>query len=69
MDIEKEHRITELSDLPATTLHRMIGDKQVSPVELLGSCIGRIETTDPALNAFVVLCLEDARRDAAEKAD
>lgn len=61
--------MTELCDLPATTLRRMIGDKRISPVELLDSCIERIEATNPALNAFVVLCLEDARRDAAEKAD
>ena len=58
-----------LCDLPATTLRRMIGDKRVSPVELLDSCIARIEATNPTLNAFVLLCLEEARRVATEKAD
>ena len=50
--------MTELCDLPATTLRRMIGDKRLSPVELLDSCIGWIEASNPALNAFVVPCLE-----------
>lgn len=61
--------MAELCDLPATTLRRMIGDKRVSPVDVLDSCIARIEATNPALNAFILLCLEKARRDAAKKAD
>lgn len=56
--------MTELCDLSASELRRMIGDKSVSPVELLESCIGRIEATDPLLNAFAVLCLEEARAQA-----
>ena len=59
--------MTELCDLPATTMRRMIGDKRLSPIELLDSCIARIDACNPALNAFVVLCLEEARREAAEK--
>ena len=58
--------MTELCDLPATTLRQMIGNKRVSPVEILDSCIARIEATNPVLNAFILLCLEEARRDAAE---
>ena len=61
--------MTELCDLPATTMRRMIGDKRLSPIDLLDSCIARIEATNPTLNAFVVLGVEKARRVAAEKAD
>jgi Asp-tRNA(Asn)/Glu-tRNA(Gln) amidotransferase A subunit family amidase len=60
--------MTELCDIPATELRRMIGDKRISPVELLESCVRRIEATDPLLNAFPVLCLE-AARDAAKAAE
>lgn len=61
--------MTELCDLPATTLRRMIGDKRISPVDLLDSCVARIDAVNPTLNAFVVMCLEEARRDAQAKAD
>ncbi len=53
--------MAELCDLSATELRRMIGGKRISPVELLESCIRRIEATDPLLNAFAVLCLDEAR--------
>lgn len=58
--------MAELCDLSATELRRMIGGKRISPVELLESCIRRIEATNPLLNAFAVLCFEEAR--AAAKA-
>ena len=38
--------MTALCDLPATELRRLIGSKRISPVELLESCIARIEATD-----------------------
>src|SRR5947199_26806 len=38
-------------DLPAVEARRLIGSKRLSPVELLESCIGRIEAIDPAVNA------------------
>ena len=47
----------ETCDLPATTLRWIIGDKKLSPFELLDGCIGRVEATNPALNTLVVLCL------------
>ena len=61
--------MTELCDLPATTLRAMIGDKRISPVDLLESCLRRIEALDPLLNVFVVRRFEEARREAAEMAD
>ncbi len=42
----------------------MIGARQHSPVELLESCIARIEKLDPALNAVVIRCFDRARMDA-----
>jgi Asp-tRNA(Asn)/Glu-tRNA(Gln) amidotransferase A subunit family amidase len=45
--------MTALCDLTAVELRRLIGTRQVSPVELLRSCIDRIEAVNPALNAIV----------------
>src|SRR3546814_2472212 len=61
---------TDMCDLTAVELRRMIGTKEVSPVELLESCIARIEAVNPAVNALVAMDLDAARRAArdAEKA-
>jgi Asp-tRNA(Asn)/Glu-tRNA(Gln) amidotransferase A subunit family amidase len=62
--------MTELCDLGAVELRRMIGAKEISPVELLDSCIARTEAVDPAVNAMVTRDFERARETAkaAEKA-
>ncbi len=62
--------LTELCDLDAVELRRLIGTKKASPVEALESCVARIEAVNPALNAMVALDLERARAEAkaAEKA-
>lgn len=62
--------MTELCDLDATALRALIGARKASPVEVLDSCIARIEATNPTLNAMVELCLDRARDEArlAEKA-
>lgn len=39
-------------DLSAIAARRLIGSKRLSPVELLESCIDRIEAIDPAVNAI-----------------
>jgi len=56
--------MTELCDLNAIDLRRLIGAKQISPVELLESCIQRIEDIDGALNAMVTRCFERAHDEA-----
>ena len=56
--------MTELCELDAVELRRMIGARQVSPVEVLDSCIARIERLNPVLNAMVELNLDEARADA-----
>jgi amidase len=56
--------MVELCDLSALELRRLIGAKQVSPVEVLASCRARIERIDGALNAFVATCWERAESEA-----
>ncbi len=58
--------MTELSDLDATVARQLIGAAELSPVELLESCIGRIERVDPAVNAMVTRAFERARLEARE---
>ena len=41
--------MTELCDLTATEARRRIGSKEISPVELLESCIARTEAVNPAV--------------------
>jgi amidase len=58
----------EPCDLEAVAARRMIGEKRLSPVELLDSCIARIETVDHAVNAMVARDFARAR-DAARRAE
>src|SRR6059036_1150010 len=59
-----------LAWLSATELAGLIRKKTVSPVEVVGAVLARIEAVNPRLNAFVTLTDEQARRDAkaAERA-
>lgn len=56
----------EPCDLSAVEARWLIGNRQLSPVELLESCINRIEEVNPALNAVVTRCFDRARREAKE---
>lgn len=56
--------MSELCDLNAVDLRRMIGSKEISPVELLDSCINRIEAVNPTLNVVVSECYDRARDEA-----
>ena len=56
--------MSELCDLNAVDLRRKIGSKEISPVELLDSCINRIEAVNPTLNVVVSECYERARDEA-----
>ncbi|HLK51972.1 MAG TPA: amidase, partial [Candidatus Angelobacter sp.] len=57
-----------LRDLTEVSL--AVQKKEVSPVELTKSCLARIETLNPKLNAFITItdtaALEDARKAEAE---
>src|SRR5689334_2164249 len=58
--------MTEPCDLPAVTARALIGERKLSPVELMDSCIGRIEAIDPAVNAIVARSFDTAREAAQE---
>lgn len=56
--------MTESCDLDAVEARRLIAARKLSPVELLESCIQRIEAANPAVNAMVATCFERARGEA-----
>ena len=58
--------MTEPCDLTATEARRLIGDKKLSPVELLDSCIARIEAVNPTVNAICGTGFDRARDEAKE---
>jgi Asp-tRNA(Asn)/Glu-tRNA(Gln) amidotransferase A subunit family amidase len=60
--------MTELCDLSAVELARRMRAREVSPVELLESCLARIAAVNPALNAVVALD-EAGARGAAQAAE
>jgi Asp-tRNA(Asn)/Glu-tRNA(Gln) amidotransferase A subunit family amidase len=53
-----------LTSASAVELRRLIGTREISPVELLEACIARIETYNPAINAITATCYERARKEA-----
>lgn len=59
---------TALVETSAVELRRLIGSRQLSPVELLDACIARIESLNPAINA---ICATDftRAREAARQAE
>src|SRR3954451_14959895 len=60
--------MAEPCDLAAIEARRLIGGKRLSPVELLESCIARIEATDHAVNAIPARDFDRARQ-AAKRAE
>ncbi|AEI77022.1 amidase [Cupriavidus necator N-1] len=53
-----------LTSASAVELRRLIGSREISPVELLEACIARIETYNPLINAITATCFERARKEA-----
>jgi Asp-tRNA(Asn)/Glu-tRNA(Gln) amidotransferase A subunit family amidase len=53
--------MTEPCDLTALDARALIGAKRLSPVELMDSCIARVEAVDHAVNALVARDFERAR--------
>jgi Asp-tRNA(Asn)/Glu-tRNA(Gln) amidotransferase A subunit family amidase len=62
----KERILDQLVDLSAVELRRLIGRKEVSPVELLDASLARIEAVNPAINAMVALDRERAAATARQ---
>src|SRR5258705_2484262 len=58
--------MTSLTELSAVELRRRIGNKHISPVELLEACIERIEEINPAVNAISAKAYKRARAEAKE---
>lgn len=61
--------MTEPCDLDATAARRLIGQKRLSPVELMESCIARTEAVDHAVNAVVARDFDRARTEARAAED
>jgi len=55
-----------LPEKSALELRRLIGDGDISPVELLEACIARIETLNPAVNAICATDYARARKAARQ---
>jgi len=53
-----------LPETSAVELRRLIGSRQLSPVELMDACIARIEALNPAVNAIAATDFERARANA-----
>lgn len=60
----------DLADRSACELRRLIGRRQVSPVEVMRACLARIEAIEPAVNALAATDFERAlaQSRAAEQA-
>lgn len=60
--------MTDPCDLPTARLRDLLHRRELKAVDLLDSCLARIDRTNPFLNAFVQFDLDGARA-AAEAAD
>lgn len=61
--------MSEACELSAVEARQLIGEKRLSPVELVESCIRRIEAVNPTVNAVVATCYERARTEAKAAED
>ena len=58
--------MTELCDQEAVELRQQIGNKEISPVELLESCIDRIEQINDVVNSVCATDFVGARTTARQ---
>lgn len=56
----------DLVALDAPALRRLIGNRQLSPVELMDACLARIDTLNPYVNAMAAMDVDAARRAAVQ---
>ncbi len=54
---------------PATDLAGLIRTRRISPVELVGQVLDRIDALQPSLNAFITVVADRARADAGKAED
>jgi aspartyl-tRNA(Asn)/glutamyl-tRNA(Gln) amidotransferase subunit A len=57
-------KLSELNRLDAAEIASRIAQRKVSPVEVIDAALARLEATQAALNAFVAIDAEGARRNA-----
>ncbi|HEU5434050.1 MAG TPA: amidase, partial [Thermomicrobiales bacterium] len=55
----------ELAELSLIEVGREIARRAVSPVDVVRAALARIDRDDPAINAYITVCRDDALRDAA----
>jgi len=58
--------LPDLAFASAAELAAMIRNRQVSPVEVVGAALARIERSQPTLNAFITVAAEPAMAAARE---
>ncbi len=58
--------MSEFAFTSAASLADLVARKEVSPVELVDAALDRIGKSQPALNAFITVCAEEARAAAWE---
>lgn len=56
--------MSDLNFTPAHEIAARIRSRDLSPVELMESCLSRIEETNPVLNAFIAMKPEQALSEA-----
>ena len=61
--------MTELIWTPAVELAALIRRRELSPVELVDAVLSRLEAVNPAINAFVTVTAEQARKEARAAED
>ncbi len=61
--------MTDACELTAVQARRLMVEKRLSPLELLDSCVRRIEAVDASVNAVVTTCFERARDEARAAED
>lgn len=61
--------MSELTDLTIAEAAKAIESRQVSPMELTGAYLARIERLNPSINAYVRVTADRARADAARAGD
>ena len=58
----------EICYMSAGDLSKLVGSKEISPVEVIEAHLSRIDATEPVLNSFITL-LADESRIAARQAE
>ena len=61
--------MTRPCELSATEARKLIGNKQLSPVELTKSCIEQIENINPSINAVVAINNDEVLKEAQKAED